>query len=210
MRTAILLGITAAFGVVGYAFFPPGLLLVGLLLSIAGTIVFGVMAGRRPLHAKLPAMAYAAMQGVLIGAICAQYAAKYDGIIVQALLATSAVVGATLLLFASGVIRPGAKARSVIYSLALGAFVFYAVNIVFTLLGSPLPGMDGGGGFWAYAIPVVMLVIASLTLFAGYSIVLEAIQQQADERFEWFAAYGIAASIIWVFIEFIRLFAVSR
>lgn len=209
VRTALLLAVTVAAAAAGWFFLPGEWLLLAAAASIAGAIAFTVWARKQPLKAKAPAIGYAAMQGVLVGAISRNYAELYDGIIYTALIATGITVVGSLILYATGVVRVSQKARSIIAMLTLGAFLFYGTAIVLALFGLQMPGLTGSGIF-GYGLSALMLALAVANLFSDYSIVDEAVANRADERFEWFAAFGLVAVIIWIYIEFLRLFARSR
>lgn len=207
VRTAILLGVSVVAGAVGWMFLPASMLMVAALLGVGGAIAFSVMASRRPLNAKVPAFAYAAMQGLLIGAVARLYENAYEGVVVMALLATAVTVASTLVLFATGLVRPSKKVRSIVLMATMAIFGFYAISIVLSMLGMGLPALSGP---WGIVISLVILGVAIMNLFTDYTIVMEAIEEKADERFEWFAAFGLTATVLWVFVEFLRLFARSR
>ena len=209
IRTFTLLVLSAVFGVGGWLFLPENVLLIGLLLGAAGAFAFSFMAGRNPEKAKVPALLYAVVQGFLVGAIARMFETSYDGIVVTALIATASTVLATLVLYASGVVKVTAKMRSMVFMATGAVMVFYLVSIVLSLLGISIPFVfDAGPIGVGFSLLVIGIAVAGL--FVDYSIVTEAMEKGADERFEWFAAFGITASVLWIFVEFLRLFSKLR
>jgi uncharacterized YccA/Bax inhibitor family protein len=209
IRTFTLLLFTTMAAVVGWVFLPASFILFALLLGAGGSILFSVLAGRQPLNAKLPAIGYALLQGVLVGAIARMYEASYEGIILAALAATGVTVLTTLIMYAAGLVKVTRKFRSIVLMATMAVMAFYILSIVLALFGVTIPFVFSSGPI-GIAFSVLVIGIATAGLFVDYQVVSDAISQQADERFEWFAAFGITASVIWIFIEIMRLFAKIR
>lgn len=207
VRTAILLAISAVAGAFGWVFLGsnPGLFGIAALLGAGAAIVFGIMASRKPLNAKVPGMLYAAAQGVLVGGISAVMAAsEYREIVIQALVITGSIVAATLVLYATGIVKVTQKFRTIVFFATAGIFVYYLIAIVIGLFGVQMPLIWDSGPI-GILFSLAVIFIASLNLFSDYSIVTEAIENNSDERFEWYAAFGIAATVLWIYVEVLRL-----
>lgn len=207
VRTFILLMISAVAGTFGWFFLGnrPELFGIAALLGAGAAIVFGIMASRKPLNAKVPGMLYAAAQGVLVGGISSLMAAsEYREIVIQALLITASIVGATLVLYATGIVKVTQKFRTIVFFATAGIFVYYLVAIVIGLFGVQMPLIWDSGPI-GILFSLAVIFIASLNLFSDYSIVTEAIENKSDERFEWYAAFGITATVLWIYVEVLRL-----
>jgi len=163
-------------------------------------------------------LAYAAVQGVFVGGISAIFeVTQYQGIATQALIGTAAVFIATLLLFRSGKIRASKRATKVfliamvgyaLFSLVnIGLILFGATNEPFGLRSAPIPGTD---------IPIGLILGILVVLLAAYSLVLDfdavkrGVENGAPRQFAWRAVFGIVLTVVWLYIEILRILAILR
>ncbi len=162
-------------------------------------------------------LAYAAVQGVFVGGISAFFDAMYPGVVVQAVIATFVVVGVTLALFASGKIRASKKATKVFMIAMIGYLVFSVVNIFIMIFGG------AGGNPWGlrgsveiFGIPLGVILGVFVVILAAYSLVLDfdfiqkGVQNQAPRKYGWTGAFGIMVTVIWLYLELLRMFAIAR
>ena len=162
-------------------------------------------------------LAYAAAEGVFIGGISAFYEAMWPGVVVQAVIATLVVVGVTLALFASGKIRASAKATKVFLIAMVGYLVFSLVNVGIMIFGG------AGGNPWGlrgsveiFGIPLGVILGVFVVILAAYSLVLDfdSIQQGvrngAPRPYAWLGAFGIMVTVVWLYVEILRLIAILR
>ena len=162
-------------------------------------------------------LAYAAVQGVFVGGISAFFDAMYPGVVVQAVIATFVVVGVTLALFASGKIRASKKATKVFMIAMIGYLVFSVVNVFIMIFGG------AGGNPWGlrgsveiFGIPLGVILGVFVVILAAYSLVLDfdfiqkGVQNQAPRKYGWTGAFGIMVTVIWLYLELLRMFAIAR
>lgn len=209
VRSAMLLAVSALAAAAGWVLLPASALSLAMIVAVGGAIGFSVWAHRRPLAAKWPAFAYALMQGALVGAVSRGYASAYDGLVVSALAATAIAVAVTLLMFTSGVVKVTAKFRAIVFMATAAAMAFYLVAFVLGVFGVRIPGVFDAG-LLGVGFSLLMVTIACANLFVDYQVVAEAVDAGADERFEWFAAFGIVATVLWVYLEMLRLLSKLR
>lgn len=165
---------------------------------------------------------YAAFEGLFIGGISAFFEFMWPGIVIQATLATLSVVGVTLALFASGKVRASAKATKVFLIAMVGYLVFSLVNVVMMMFGA-FSGPDSAGPFGMYSQPSFILGIpwgviigVFVVLMAAYSLVLDfdSIQQGvrngAPRQYGWLGAFGIMVTVVWLYVEILRIIAILR
>jgi uncharacterized YccA/Bax inhibitor family protein len=210
VKTVITLGATFIGGAIG--FFVPVLALPALLI---GTVLaFVNIFKKKPVAALV--LAYGLFQGIAIGGFSGVLERALPGIIGQALLGTGLVIGVTLALFASGRIRASARATK-IFLIAIIAYSLYnLVNfglMVFGVNNDPwgLASWDG-----IFGIPLGLVLAPVIILLGAYSLVLDftdikqGVEQGAPRNFAWKAAFGLVLTIIWLYVEILRMIAIFR
>lgn len=159
--------------------------------------------------------AYAAFEGLFIGGISAFFEIIWEGIVMQATLATLAVVGVTLALFASGKIRASAKMTKIWMIAMIGYLVFSLVNLVLMWTGVN----DNPFGLRSaeiMGIPLGVILGVFVVFLAAYSLVMDFDQIQqgvnngAPRKYGWMGAFGIMVTVVWLYIEILRLLAILR
>src|SRR6478735_7161884 len=160
---------------------------------------------------------YAAFEGLFVGAISAYFEFLWPGIVIQATLATLAVVGVTLALFASGKVRASKRATKVFMIAMIGYLVFSLINIGLMLFNVPIAG--GAFGLLSekfMGIPLGVIIGVLVVIMAAYSLVLDfdSIQQGvrngAPRQFGWLGAFGIMVTVVWLYLEILRILAIAR
>lgn len=163
---------------------------------------------------------YAAFEGLFVGSISAFFETIWPGIVVQATVATFAVVGVTLALFASGKVRASKRATKVFMIAMIGYLVFALVNVVMMMFGA-FSGPDSAGPFGIYSVPIFgiplgLIIGVLVVIMAAYSLVLDfdAIQQGvrngAPRQYGWVGGFGIMVTVVWLYIEILRILAILR
>ncbi|MGB4777372.1 Bax inhibitor-1/YccA family protein [Microbacterium sp.] len=163
---------------------------------------------------------YAAFEGLFIGGISAFFEFMWPGIVMQATLATLSVVGVTLALFASGKVRASAKATKIFLIAMIGYLVFSLVNVVLMMFGAFGAGSGGPFGMLSdvriAGIPLGVIIGVAVVIMAAYSLVLDfdSIQQGvrngAPRQYAWLGAFGIMVTVVWLYVEILRMIAILR
>ncbi|WP_431798169.1 Bax inhibitor-1/YccA family protein [Microbacterium kunmingense] len=161
--------------------------------------------------------AYAAAEGLFVGGISAFFEMLYPGIVFQATLATLVVVGVTLALFASGKIRASARATKIFLIAMVGYLVFSLINVGLMLFNVPLAGGAFGlRSVEVFGIPLGLIIGVLVVIMAAYSLVLDFDQVQqgvrngAPRQYGWLSAFGIMVTVVWLYIEILRILAILR
>lgn len=164
---------------------------------------------------------YAAFEGLFVGSISAFFEFIWSGIVLQATIGTLAVVGVTLALFASGKVRASKKATKIFMVAMIGYLVFSLVNVIMMMFGA-FNGPDSGGPFGLYSVqlfgwlPLGLVIGVLVVIMAAYSLVLDfdSIQQGvrngAPRQYAWLGAFGIMVTVVWLYIEILRILAILR
>lgn len=182
-----------------------GSIFILAFVAIFATLGVAILIGFKPHLAKPLAFVYALLEGFLLGVISVA-AMEFDGgqVVSTALFITIAVVIATNVLYATGIIKVNKKFVSIVFMMTLGAFFFYLILIIGGLFGLDTSFMHDGSPL-AIGISLLMLFIASLNLFVDYFMVDSLIEQQTDRSYEWYLAFGLTVTIVWIYIEALRL-----
>ncbi|MGF6823014.1 putative YccA/Bax inhibitor family protein [Microbacterium sp. ZKA21] len=221
---AILL-VTAAVGWVwtfGGTPFPEQVVSVSMVPWMLGALVGFILAmvvtftSRKKVRPAL-IFAYAAFEGLFIGAISAFFEYMWPGIVGQATLATVAVVGVTLALFASGKVRASKKMTKIVMIAMIGYLVFGVLNLIGMWTGLIDPQLTFGLYSAKIAgIPVGLLIGLLVVFMAAYSLVMDFDQIQqgvrngAPRKYGWLGAFGIMVTVVWLYVEILRIIAIVR
>ncbi|USR79198.1 Bax inhibitor-1/YccA family protein [Arcanobacterium pinnipediorum] len=206
-KVALLLGVTVVTGIVAAFVVPtPSMPAVAMISSFAA-LGLGFFAAFKPMVSPGLAIAYAAIEGVALGTITSAFNMYYPGIAFQAILATMVIVGVTLGLHYSGAVRTTKRGRKIVYVVALGYLVFSLINVVLTWTGI-LGGFGLRNGPFGLLIGAAMILVAAYMLIADFEQINEAIAHQAPTQFAWTAALAIVMTILWIYIEVLRLLAI--
>jgi uncharacterized YccA/Bax inhibitor family protein len=162
-------------------------------------------------------LSYAAIEGVFVGGITMFFEQFAPGIAVQAVIGTLVVVGVTLALFASGKIRASKKATKVFLIAMVGYGVFSIINLIlmatgvnqdaFGLRSANIPGTTIPFGV---VIGVFVIIMAAYSLVLDFDSIKTGVQRGAPRVYGWTAAFGIMVTVVWLYLEILRLLAILR
>jgi uncharacterized YccA/Bax inhibitor family protein len=152
---------------------------------------------------------YALLEGVFLGVVSKAFELRWDGIVLQAILATVAVFFVTLILYVTGVVKVSNRFVKVVLGATLGIFLMYAVTWIATLLGADLT-------FWNDPTPLGIIitgaiaVVAALNLFLDYEFIRRASIAGSPAYMEWYGAFGLMVTLVWLYLEVLRLLSLLR
>jgi uncharacterized YccA/Bax inhibitor family protein len=213
MKSAIAFGVLVVGAVAGWAL---GATMPALVF---GAAIIGFVLALVNIFKKEPSapliLAYAAAQGVFVGGISYIFEQNWSGVVLQAVVATLVVVGVTLALFASGKIRASKKATKVFMIAMVGYLVFSLVNMGMQMFGLT----DNAFGLRSeafFGIPLGFILGILCVIMGAYSLVLDfdfiqkGVQNRAPRKFGWSGAFGIMVTVIWLYLEILRMIAITR
>lgn len=210
--TAVLLVLLVAAGFVGWNSVEtpagtdtvelPGWMFGALLVGIGAMIATIV----KPQWARITAPLYALSYGTVVGAVSNLYEREFDGIVLQAVIGTAGVLAIMLFLYATRIIEVTEKFRMGVV-MATGAIaLMYVVSLVLRLFGSEMPFLHDTGTI-GVLISVGIVVVASLNLLLDFDFVEKAAAARAPKATEWYAAFGLTVTLVWLYLELLRLLA---
>ncbi|MHA7218430.1 Bax inhibitor-1/YccA family protein [Arthrobacter sp. MDT1-48-3] len=216
VKTLLSLGVVLV-GAAIPAFLVPGLALPLMVLGALGGFVLGLVNSfkREPSPALI--LAYAGLEGLFLGGLTMFFESMFPGIALQALLGTLIVFGVTLALFKSGKVRATPKAMKffmiaiISYAafslLNLGLMVFGATDGMFGLRSADIPGTNIPFGL---VIGLLAIGLAAFSLIVDFTSISEGVRQGAPQKYSWTAAFGLTVTLVWLYVEILRLLAILR
>jgi uncharacterized YccA/Bax inhibitor family protein len=179
-----------------------------LFPAAIGGMIAALVATFKPAWARVLAPIYAVLQGLAVGAISKVYNVAYDGIVLQAVGATMGVFLVMLALYRTRVLRVTSTFRRVIVGATLGIAVFYLVSLVASMFGADL--VPSGSSAFSIGFSVVVAAVAAFNLALDFDFIERAERAGVPKHMEWFAALGLLVTIVWLYLEILRLLAKLR
>ena len=173
--------------------------------AIAGFIVAIVTIFKKN-WAPFTAPLYAALKGLFIGGISAYFAALYEGIVMQAVGLTFGILFALLAAYKSGLIKATENFKLGVFAATGGIALFYIMSIVLGLFGVNMTFLHDSSPL-SIGISVFIVIIASLNLVLDFDFIENGAEMGAPKYMEWFAAFGLMVTLIWLYLEILHLLA---
>jgi uncharacterized YccA/Bax inhibitor family protein len=189
----------------------PGQAAWGLAIpAVLVAFVLGLVIAFKQIANPVATLAYGALYGVALGAISEAFNSIYPGIVMQALIGTFGVFGGMLVVYKTGAIRVTPKLTRWVLAAGIGVLVLMVANIVASWIG----GGDGlglrSGGPLAIGFSLLVIGIAAFFLLLDFDMADEAIRRGAPAKFAWYIAFGLLVTVIWLYIEILRLLSYFR
>lgn len=199
-KTLLLVFILLATTLYSYRFPSQLLMSVG---ALGGAAVY-FLTSFKPTLAPITAPIYAVLKGLLVGAVSAVYAAQYGGIIFQAVSLTIGTLVSMLVIYQTGIIKVTQKFRMAV-SMAVGAImIVYLISWIGHFVGFTVPFIHESGPI-GIGISVVIIGVAALNLLLDFDNFDKGEQKGAPKYMEWYFSMGLLFTIVWLYIEFLRL-----
>ncbi|RKE20870.1 Bax inhibitor-1/YccA family protein [Streptomyces sp. TLI_171] len=205
-RTAMTLLTLVVFGAVAWFAVPAENFALAGVAAFAAMVVGLVVSFKRSVNPAL-ILTYAALEGFFLGAISKAFNTLWPGIAIQAVLGTAAVFAATLIAYKSGRIRVTPRYTRIGISIAIGFVILMMVNLVASLLGADFGLRSGPLGI---VVGLIGIALGAFFLTLDYAEIEEGIRYGAPEREAWRAAFGLTLSLVWIYLEMLRLIAILR
>ncbi|MES2503791.1 MAG: Bax inhibitor-1/YccA family protein [Myxococcota bacterium] len=211
-KTGLLLVIASA-----VAAYPWSLLTEARTAELNGLLWGGMIAGFilaviisfKPTWAPIGAPLYAAAEGLVLGGISAIMNAAYPGIALQAIAGTFGTLGVMLLLYKTGVMRATQQFRTGVIAATGGVMAIYLLSMALHWFGVSLPFVYGNG-LTGILFSVVVAGIAALNLILDFDLIEQGAKAGAPKYMEWVGAFGLMVTMVWLYLEMLRLFSKIR
>jgi uncharacterized YccA/Bax inhibitor family protein len=213
VRTGAMLAVVLVSGGVAWSMVTDGKVALPLLLvSAMGGLGLGLFMSFTGRANAVTALLYAAFEGALLGAISRVFNDQFPGIVIQAVTGTVMVAGGMLLVYKIGAIRVTPKFTRIVVGATIGVFGLMVVNMIAYLFHPGGLGLRDGvhNPVIAIAFSLLCIVIASMNLVMDFDMIERGIRNGVDEKFAWFASFGLMVTLIWLYLEILRLLSYFR
>ncbi len=203
VKTVTLLGITGVSAAAAWALVPDALLGPAWIGAAVVGLVLGLIISFSRMANPALVVAYAVVEGAFVGLVSKFFESFYSGIVLQAVVATFGVFFLMAMLYKARVIRATPKFVRGMIAVMAGLFAVILINFVLALFGFNTGLRDGGA--LAIGFSLVCIVVAALSFILSFNEVEEGVRMGLPQRYSWTAAFGILVSLIWLYLEVLRL-----
>ena len=177
-----------------------------LIGALIGGAVLALVTHFKRTIAVVTAPLYAACEGVVLGAISAAFEARFPGIAIQATGLTATTLLALLFAYRSGLIRATENFKLGVAAATSGIFLFYLASWILRMFGIEMPFLHSSG-LIGIGISLFIVLIAALNLVLDFDFIEQGEANRAPKHMEWYAAFGLLVTLVWLYLETLRLLA---
>ena len=201
-KTAISLFLLIGAGYLTFNTINP-ILLIGFGI---GGFVFAIITFFKKEWAPVTVPIYAILEGAMLGGISYMYNSLYDGIVTNAILLTVGILVSLLIVYRSGYIKATENFKLGIFAATGGVAIVYMVNFIMGFFGSGIGVMSiNNASALSIGFSVVVVIIAALNLVLDFDFIEEGAEKGAPKYMEWYGAFGLLVTLIWLYLEILRL-----
>ncbi len=180
-----------------------------IALGGIGGFIFALVTIFKKTWAPVTAPIYALLEGLLLGSVSAMFETRYHGIAIQAVSLTFGTLLVLLLAYRSGLIPVTEKFKLGIVAATGGIALFYVLSMVLGFFGIHFTTINGSGPI-GIAFSLFVVVIAALNLVLDFDFIESAVAAGVPKYMEWYAAFGLMVTLIWLYFEILRLLSKLR
>jgi uncharacterized YccA/Bax inhibitor family protein len=211
VRTAATVGTVFLGGALSWGLLKPETSLALVLPAFLVGFVLALVISFKQITNPIAILSYAALEGVALGGISRYFESfdQYKGIVIQAILGTVGVFVGMLVVYKTGAIRVTPRFQRWMLGALIGVVVLMLVNLVASLFTEGGLGLRDGGPL-AIIFSLVCIGVAAFSFLLDFDMVDQAVRRGAPERFAWYAAFGLTVTLVWLYIEILRLLSYLR
>ncbi len=188
----------------------PELFIPKTIVLTFGGLGIGILASHYPKWANVLGPVYAILEGFLIGIYSLLLETRYPGIVMEAATCTFGIAFACAVLYGSGLVKVTDKFLKIVFTLTLGVAIIYLIDLVaFFIFDTNVPLLHENSRA-GIIVSIVIIIIATMRLFADYELVTRAVEMGVDAKYEPYYAFALTVTLIWLYLEILRLMGKSR
>lgn len=177
--------------------------------GLIGGLVLALIISFKPPMAQYLALPYAACEGLALGAFSVVIERRYPGVAIQAVGLTFAVLAALLVAYTTRLIRVTQRMRAMVVAGTLGLGLLYLVSWVLNMFHIQTPFLYGSGAL-SIGISLLAIGLAAFNLVLDFDLIENGVQQGAPRYMEWYGAFGLLVTLVWLYVELLRLLSNVR
>jgi len=212
MKTAVLLGILVVAAGFTWGKVAAGEMELAYGLLIAGSIggfITALVTIFFPRASPFTAPIYAALEGLFLGAVSRVIETQFPGIAIQALGLTVGILAMMLFVYGTGIIRATEKFKIGVVAATGAICLVYLVSMVMSMFGARMSFIHDSGPI-GIGISVVIVIIAALNLILDFDFIEQGVARQAPKYMEWYGGFSLLVTLVWMYLEILRLLAKVR
>ena len=183
--------------------------MVFTMVGVFGGLVVAIATAFKQTWAPLTTPLYAGLEGLALGGISVGFEAAYPGIVSQAVFLTFGTLGALLMAYRSGMIRATENFKLGVVAATGGIGLVYLLSFVLGFVGINVPLIHSSGTF-GILFSVFVVVVAALNLVLDFDFIEQGAERRAPKYMEWYGAFGLLVTLVWLYLEILRLLAKLR
>ena len=198
--------LTASFAWSQVQITPQGVVGGGIYLwgGAIGGLIFALITTFKKTWAPVTAPLYALVEGFFLGAISSIFEAKFPGIVIQAVMLTFGTLFALLFAYRTGLIKATENFKLGVVAATGGIFFVYLAGFVLSFFKIEIPYIHQSG-IIGIGFSLFVVVIAALNLVLDFDFIETGVEQNAPKYMEWYGAFGLMVTLVWLYVEFLRL-----
>jgi uncharacterized YccA/Bax inhibitor family protein len=180
-----------------------------LFIAALGAFGLAILTSFKPNLARFTGPIYALVEGLVLGAISKVYEGQWNGIVVQAVGITAIVFATMLFLYGTRIIKVTERFRRVVIGATIAIMIFYGISMLLSIFGVEAP-LIWDAGPMGIAFSLVVVGIAAFNLALDFDLVERGTKAGLPKHYEWYCAFALMVSIVWLYLEVLRLLSKLR
>ena len=179
-----------------------------MILGFIGGFIMAIITIFKKTWAPYTVSGYALLEGLALGGVSRIFEMQYPGIASQAIFLTLGILAALLLAYKTGVIKPTENFKLGVFAATGGIAIMYLISFFMSFFGSGMSIMNpNNASMMSIGFSLFVVVIASLNLVLDFDFIEEGAERGAPKYMEWYGAFGLLVTLIWLYLEILRLLA---
>ncbi|MEW6469857.1 MAG: Bax inhibitor-1/YccA family protein [Bacteroidota bacterium] len=209
-KTFILLGLVLLTSIISWNYIlttADGALAMPLMMGGAiGGLIFALVTTFKPQWSAITAPVYALLEGLFLGTISAFYESQFPGIVLQAVLLTMGTLLCLLVAYRTGLIKATENFKLGVFAATGAIATVYLISFILSFFGVHMAFLHDSGPL-GIGLSIFVVIIAALNLVLDFDFIENGAESGAPKYMEWYAAFGLMVTLIWLYLEFLRLLA---
>jgi uncharacterized YccA/Bax inhibitor family protein len=189
-----------------FAYVPNGLMY--MIIGGLGGFIVALVTIYKKTWAPITVPLYAMLEGLLLGSISYMYGQMFEGIVLNAIILTVSILVSLLLVYKSGYIKVTENFKLGVFAATGGIFLVYLFSFFASFFGVNFSFLNPtNGSLMSIGISLFIVIIASLNLVMDFDFIEEGAEKGAPKYMEWYGAFGLLVTLVWLYLEILRLLA---